>query len=29
MDYKRKFFTFNKNKLFFIRKRVNRESRVG
>jgi len=29
LDYKRKIFTFNKNKLFFIRKRVNRESRVG
>jgi len=29
MDYKRKFFTFNKNKLYFIRKRVNRESKIG
>src|ERR1700689_1747915 len=29
LDYKRKIFTFNKNKLFFILKRVNRESRVG
>ena len=29
LDYKRKFYTFNKNKIFFIRKRLNRESRVG
>lgn len=29
LDYKRKFYFFNKNKLFFIRKRLNRESRVG
>lgn len=28
LDYKRKFFNFNKNKLFFIRKKVNRESQV-
>ena len=28
-DYKRKFYFFNKNKIFFIRKRLNRESRVG
>jgi len=29
LDYKRKIYFFNKNKLFFIRKRLNRESRVG
>jgi ribosomal protein L19 len=29
LDYRRKFYTFNKNKLYFIRKRVNQESRVG
>lgn len=29
LDYKRKFYFFNKNKIFFIRKRLNRESRVG
>lgn len=29
LDYKRKFYFFNKNKLFFIRKRLNRESKVG
>jgi ribosomal protein L19 len=29
LDYKRKFFFFNKNKIFFIRKRLNRESRIG
>ena len=28
LDYRRKFFSFNKNKLFFIRDRVNRESKV-
>jgi ribosomal protein L19 len=28
LDYKRKFYNFNKNKLYFIRKRVNRESKV-
>lgn len=28
LDYKRKFYSFNKNKLYFIRKRVNRESKV-
>lgn len=29
LDYKRKIFTYNKNKLYFIRDRVNRESRVN
>jgi ribosomal protein L19 len=29
LDYKRKFYFFNKNKIFFIIKRLNRESRVG
>lgn len=29
LDYKRKFYFFNKNKIFFIRKRVNKESKVG
>jgi ribosomal protein L19 len=29
LDYKRKFYFFNKNKIFFIRKRLNRESRVS
>lgn len=29
LDYRRKFYTFNKNKLYFIRKRINQESRVG
>lgn len=29
LDYRRKFYTFNKNKLYYIRKRVNQESRVG
>ena len=29
LDYKRKFYFFNKNKIFFIRKRLNNESRVG
>jgi ribosomal protein L19 len=29
LDFKRKFFTFNKNKLYFIRKRVNRESKIS
>jgi ribosomal protein L19 len=29
LDYKRKFYFFNKNKFFFIRKRLNRESRIG
>ena len=29
LDYKRKFYFYNKNKIFFIRKRLNRESRVG
>jgi ribosomal protein L19 len=29
LDYKRKFFFYNKNKIFFIRKRLNRESRIG
>jgi ribosomal protein L19 len=28
LDYKRKFYTFNKNKLYFIRHRLNRESKV-
>lgn len=28
LDYKRKFYNYNKNRLFFIRKRVNRESQV-
>jgi len=28
LDYKRKIFTFNKNKLYFIRDRLNQESRV-
>ena len=28
LDYKRKFFYFNKNKLFFIRNRLNRESKI-
>jgi len=28
LDYRRKFFTFNKNKLYFIRKRGNQESRI-
>lgn len=28
LDYKRKFYTFNKNKLYFIRDRLNRESRI-
>jgi ribosomal protein L19 len=28
LDYKRKFYTFNKNKLYFIRERLNRESRI-
>lgn len=28
LDYRRKFFSYNKNKLFFIRDRVNRESKV-
>lgn len=28
LDYKRKFYTFNKNKLYYIRDRLNRESRV-
>jgi ribosomal protein L19 len=28
LDYKRKFYSFNRNKLFFIRKRVNQESRI-
>ena len=28
LDYKRKFKNFTKNKLFFIRQRVNRESKV-
>lgn len=28
LDYKRKIFTYNKNKLYFIRDRLNRESRV-
>lgn len=27
LDYKRKFYTFNKNKLYYIRERLNRESR--
>lgn len=29
LDYKRKFYFFNKNKIFFIRNRVNKESRLG
>jgi len=29
LDYKRKFYFFNKNKIFFLRKRLNRESKVG
>lgn len=29
LDYKRKFYTFNKNKLYFVRDRLNRESRIG
>lgn len=29
LDYKRKFYFYNKNKIFFIRKRLNRESRLG
>jgi ribosomal protein L19 len=29
LDYKRKFYFFNKNKIFFVRKRLNRESRIG
>lgn len=29
LDYKRKIYFFNKNKMFFIRKRLNIESRVG
>jgi ribosomal protein L19 len=28
LDYRRKFFTFNKNKLYFIRNRDNQESRI-
>lgn len=28
LDYKRKFYTYNKTKIYFIRKRINRESRV-
>ena len=28
LDYKRKFYTFNKNKLYYVRKRVNRESKI-
>ena len=29
LDYKRKFYFFNKNKIFYIRKRLNRESKIG
>lgn len=29
LDYKRKFYFFNKNKIFFIRKRLNKESKIG
>lgn len=29
LDFKRKFFNFNKNKLYFIRKRINRESKIN
>lgn len=29
LDYRRKIYTFNKNKLYYIRKRINQESRVG
>jgi len=29
LDYKRKFYSFNKNKLYYVRKGLNRESRVG
>jgi ribosomal protein L19 len=29
LDYKRKLYSFNKNKLYFLRYRLNRESRVG
>jgi len=28
LDYKRKFYFFNKNKIFFIRQRINKESRI-
>lgn len=28
LDYKRKFYTYHKNKLYFIRERLNRESRT-
>jgi len=28
LDYKRKFSTFNKNKLFFLRSRINRQSQI-
>lgn len=27
LDYKRKFYTYNKNKLYFVRERLNQESR--
>jgi ribosomal protein L19 len=29
LDYKRKFYFFNKNKIFFLRKRLNRESKIN
>ena len=29
LDYKRKFYFFNKNKIFYIRKRLNKESKIG
>ena len=29
LDYKRKFYSYNKNRIFFLRKRLNKESRVG
>ncbi len=29
LDYKRKFYFYNKNKIFFIRKRLNKESRIS
>jgi len=28
LDYRRKFYTFNKNKLYFIRNRINQESKI-
>ena len=29
LDYKRKFYFYNKNKIFYIRKRLNKESKIG